>query len=203
MNDYTETIPDLTSQSFKQAKNDQFETKSEKILSEKAPELSKFINKETIYRSEADLRSTVNHLVSQTDDIIIDIDEVECPHCEGRGTTGLIGDLCAYCKGSCVVTEEDAESYDPEDIDEVTCPHCEGRGTTGLVGNICAFCKGSCVVTDKEAESYDPENIDEVKCPHCEGRGTTGLVGDICKLCRGSCVVTEGVKNAYFEKYGR
>ena len=39
------------------------------------------------------------------------IDEVDCPHCGGSGETGRVGDICALCKGSCVVSHEIAIAY--------------------------------------------------------------------------------------------
>ena len=45
-----------------------------------------------------------------------EIDEVECPHCNGRGTTGLVGDFCRYCRGSQFLTL-DKKKYKPENID--------------------------------------------------------------------------------------
>jgi hypothetical protein len=53
-------------------------------------------------------------------------DETQCPHCDGRGQTGLVGDLCAYCQGSTVVSHAKETAYDPDDLDEVPCPHCDG-----------------------------------------------------------------------------
>ena len=98
-------------------------------------------------------RSSTARLISVSSEIGLP-DEVECPHCAGSGTTGLMGDLCAFCGGSCVVNAARAEEYDPEDLDEVECPHCSGRGMTGLAGDVCAFCRGSCVVTHGRAAAY-------------------------------------------------
>jgi RecJ-like exonuclease len=203
MQKLTETIPELSHKAHEQASKDEFATKTEEILSKRAPELSKYVSPEIIKRSEKDLRNAVTDIISQTSHIIIDIDEVECPHCEGRGQTGLVGDFCAYCGGSCMVTQEERDDYDRDGIDEVECPHCEGRGRTGLIGDLCAYCGGSCMVTQEERDDYDRDGIDEVECPHCEGRGQTGLVGDFCALCNGSCVVTQEIASAYSEKYGR
>ena len=198
-----ESIPELTAKSYEQAKKDKLTNKTEDKLSQIAPQLTKFANSGAAAQSESNLRSAVNSIVSCASEIVIDIDEEECPHCLGRGTTGLVGDICNYCGGSCVVTEEEREAYDPDDIDEEECPHCLGRGTTGLVGDICNYCGGSCVVTEEEREAYDPDDIDEEECPHCLGQGTTGLVGDICALCGGSCVVIAAKRDAYAEKYGK
>ncbi len=197
MQSLVESIPDLIAKSYEQAQKDQLTSKTEEKLSQIAPKLTKFANLEVKNKSESNLRSAVNNIVSRASEIVIDIDEEECPHCFGQGTTGLVGDICNFCRGSCVVTEEKLEAYDPDNIDEEECPHCLGRGTTGLSGDICNFCGGSCVVTEEKLESYDPDDIDEEKCPHCLGRGTTGLSGDICNFCDGSCVVTEEKLEAY------
>ena len=84
----------------------------QQILAKHAPELAKFANSETIQNSDKDLRNAVNSIISHTSNIIIDIDEVDCPHCGGSGQTGRVGDICVYCGGSCVVSHEKSEEYD-------------------------------------------------------------------------------------------
>ena len=154
MKKITELIPDLAQKSHEQAAKGEFVTKTEQILSKHAPELTKFANAGTIQNSNKDLRTAVNSIISHTSDIIIDIDEVDCPHCGGSGETGRVGDICAYCGGSCVVSREKSEEYDRDEIDEVDCPHCGGSGETGRVGDICALCKGSCVVSHETKVAY-------------------------------------------------
>ena len=202
MEKITRLIPDLASKSHEQAAKGKLITKTEQAIAAHAPELTKFVCSVATKHSDKDLRSAVNHIVSHTSRIVIDIDEVDCPHCGGSGQTGIVGDLCAYCRGSCVVSHEKYEEYDREKIDEVDCPHCGGSGQTGRVGDICAYCGGSCVVSHEKYEEYDQEKIDEVDCPHCGGSGQTGRVGDICTLCKGSCVVSNETKMAYLEQYG-
>ena len=63
-------------------------------------------------------------------------------------------DICIYCKGSCVVSQQKADDYDPDNIDEVDCPHCDGRGQTGLAGDFCKLCKGKQVVSRAVLEAY-------------------------------------------------
>ena len=55
-------------------------------------------------------------LISHTSEIVIEIDEVDCPHCGGSGQTGRVGDICVYCGGSCVVTQERYDEYDRDEI---------------------------------------------------------------------------------------
>jgi len=45
-----------------------------------------------------------------------EIDEVECPHCNGAGLCGR-GEFCAFCKGSQVMSQKKAAEYDPDDFD--------------------------------------------------------------------------------------
>ena len=193
----TKTIPELSKKAFQQAAKDEFDTMSERLLSQNAPNLAELIKMDVLDGNEKNIGGLVNEICKRKRLITIDIDEVECPHCKGRGLTGLVGDFCAYCGGSCVVTKKKNDAYDPDNIDEVECPHCNGYGHTGLVGNLCAYCGGSCVVTEQELEDYDLEDIDEVECPRCNGRGHTGLVGDFCAYCGGSCVVTKKEHDAY------
>ncbi|MGI8729742.1 MAG: hypothetical protein ACR2LK_07065 [Solirubrobacteraceae bacterium] len=149
----------------------------------------------------ANPRAAAQGVVAATQDLI-NLDEVDCPHCLRRGTTGLIGDLCAYCGGSQVVSSATAETYDRDAIDEVDCPHCNGHGTTGLMNDVCAYCGGSQVVSSATAETYDRDAIDEVDCPHCNGHGTTGLVSDPCGVCSARTVVTRAVADAYARQFG-
>jgi DnaJ-class molecular chaperone len=95
--------------------------------------------------TEAETRRAARQVIDASESVI-DLDEVECPRCGGRGTTGLMGDLCAFCRGSQVVSQATADEYDPSEIDEVECPRCGGRGTTGLVGDTCDLCHGRSVV---------------------------------------------------------
>ena len=45
----------------------------------------------------------------------VDLDSVDLTpnkrHCGGSGQTGRVGDICALCKGSCVVTQEIKDAY--------------------------------------------------------------------------------------------
>jgi RecJ-like exonuclease len=183
-------IPDLTAAAEEQAKKDRPETKVEELVVKNAPTFARLTAGVQTTTEDRDIRTAMSSIVSKSHQVLIDIDEVECPHCCGRGMTGLVGDLCVYCRGSCVVTQEELEEYDPKNIDEVECPHCGGRGTIGITQNLCKFCRGSCVVTGQEAEDYEPQQIDETDCPHCNGRGTTGRRDSMCAYCRGDCVVT-------------
>lgn len=194
------TIPELTKNSQQEAGKDKLVTEPERELAKAAPRLAALAAAVTSSSTESDIRSRARSVVAEVDTILIDIDEVDCPHCGGRGQTGLVGDFCSYCKGSCVVTEAKHDAYDPSLVDEIDCPHCGGRGTTGLVSDICAFCKGSCVVSHERYDEYDRSEIDEVGCPHCNGRGQTGLAGDICAYCNGSCIVSQSKYDSYDPK---
>jgi len=66
-----------------------------------------------------------------------DIDEVECPHCNGACQTGLVGDICKCCRGDGYVSHQAHDEYTSDDIDEVECPHCNGVGQKGLCGSLC------------------------------------------------------------------
>ena len=190
-------IPDLTKAAEAEAKEDRLTTKPEKAFVKIAPKLAAISAAVPAKQTEKAVRGKAKKLVAEVEDVLVDIDEVDCPHCDGRGLTGLVGDFCRYCKGSCFVSSAKAKAYDPNEIDEVECPRCHGRGTTGLVSDLCAYCRGSCVVTHAKAEAYDPDEIDEVDCPHCGGRGMTGLVSDLCAYCHGSCVVSQARHDAY------
>jgi hypothetical protein len=191
------SIPALTKKSNEESKADKLTTEPEKELAKLAPKLAALASALTTSESEKDVRSKAAGVVAEVDEILIEIDEVNCPHCEGRGQYGLAGDFCAYCNGSCVVSQDKFEAYDPDEIDEVNCPRCDGRGTIGLNSDMCAYCKGSCVVSHEQADEYDPNEIDEVNCPRCEGRGQSGLVGDQCAYCKGSCVVSQAAHDSY------
>jgi DnaJ-class molecular chaperone len=184
------TVPELTKAAQAEAKADKLTTKPEKALVKIAPKLAAIAAAVPAKQSEKAIRAKANELISNVEDFLVDLDEVECPHCSGRGLTGLAGDFCRYCRGSCFVSHAKHSAYDPDDIDEVKCPRCDGRGITGLVSDLCAYCRGSCVVSHAKADNYEPDEIDEVDCPRCDGKGTTGLVGDFCAFCKGSCVVS-------------
>ena len=197
-------VPKICEAAEESAKKDMGTDAAVAVVAQAAPRLSRLAAPAAARRrSEAQNRSTARSLVEQAADVFVDIDEVDCPRCNGRGTTGLVGDFCTYCHGSCVVSTAKAEAYDEEDIDEVDCPRCNGRGTTGLVNDFCAYCHGNCLVSTEKAEAYDEEDIDEVDCPHCNGYGTRGLRGDFCALCKGSCAVSKDKALAYRKKYSR
>ncbi|MDQ5936982.1 MAG: hypothetical protein QG574_4322 [Cyanobacteriota bacterium erpe_2018_sw_21hr_WHONDRS-SW48-000092_B_bin.40] len=132
----------------------------------------------------------VSQVASDYDELLDSLDGEECPHCNGRGKTGLVGDICVYCRGNGSVTVEELKEYDPDEIDKVECPRCAGRGTIGFRGEFCAYCKGSQVVSKEDVKNYDEDDFDEVDCPHCGGRGTIGLRGEFCSYCKGDCVVS-------------
>ncbi|RWL19653.1 MAG: hypothetical protein EOR57_13725 [Mesorhizobium sp.] len=190
-------VPELVKAAQAQAKNDAPGTKPEKALVKVAPKLAAIAAEGSDKQTEKTSRAKAKRLVFEVEEVLIEIDEVDCPHCYGRGLTGLVGDFCRYCKGSCVVSGAKRDAYDADDIDEIVCPHCNGEGTTGLVSDLCAYCRGSCTVSHAKAEAYEPDEIDEVLCPRCDGRGTTGLVGDYCGYCKGSCTVSRVKSEAY------
>ena len=148
------SIPDLSKASQEQAKKDKLTTEPEKALAKIAPEIAAIAAELTSKSGRNTTRNKAQRLISQVEEVLIEIDEVDCPCCGGRGLTGLVSDFCGYCKGSCVVSEAMHEAYDPDEIDEVECPRCGGQGTTGLAGDPCAFCGGSCVVSEAMHEAY-------------------------------------------------
>lgn len=190
-------MPALTKAAEADAKSDRLTTEPEKLLTKAAPKLALLAAAVKPGATESDIRRQAKSIVEEVDDILIDIDEVDCPRCGGRGQIGLVGDLCSYCGGSCVVTQEKHDAYDPSELDEVDCPRCGGRGQTGLIGDLCGYCGGSCVVSQQMAEDYTPDQVDEVDCPHCGGRGQIGLAGDACGYCNGSCSVSREVAAGY------
>ncbi len=70
---------------------------------------------------------------------VIHLDEVSCPHCDGRGTTGLMGRLCAYCGGDQVVTEAMATpAMTRVRSTRSTARTAKAAAPTGLVGTVFA-----------------------------------------------------------------
>jgi DnaJ-class molecular chaperone len=190
-------VPNLVSKAQAQAEKDQPADEVTTAILEQATQLARTTIGIGDSSTERDVRHSASQLADLGADIELDLDEVECPHCGGRGTTGLMGSFCNLCKGRTVVSEAEADAYSPDTYDEVQCPHCYGRGTTGLVDDICAFCRGNCYVSREDAEAYDRDEIDEIECPHCGGRGTTGLIQHFCSVCTGSCVVSHEEAEQY------
>jgi len=192
-----ESVSELSTQAQRVATEDRDFTEADALVRDKAPALFKAAQlMAATTASEATLRHAANEVIAVAAPVF-ELDEVDCPHCHGRGQTGLVGDLCVYCGGACVVTHADDEAYDSEDIDEVDCPHCGGRGQTGMASATCAYCNGSQKVSHAEAEAYDSEDIDEVDCPHCGGRGQTGKASATCAYCNGDQKVSQAEAEAY------
>ena len=175
-------------------------TALERELNKIAPNIALLAGGGADANTEYAVRQIATKVVAASNKVIIDLGEVECPHCEGTGRRGMSGRFCAFCGGSCYVATEMAKEYNPDDIDEEECPRCHGRCQTGLVGDICAYCTGDGVVTKDEAEDYDPGAIDEVDCPHCCARGQRGLMGTLCSYCGGSCLVSKKTAKEYDRK---
>ena len=193
-------LPEVTQQAQEYAAKDVDIDVSEKLLLAKTPAIAKAALGAQADKTGHEMRSRMTQVASLANELLIDLDEVECPHCGGRGLTGLIGEYCAYCKGSCFVTKEEAEEYDPKDIDEVECPHCHGNGTIGYDQHWCPVCRGSCFVTRDEADEYDEDDVDEVDCPHCNGGGVIGHDQHFCPFCKGACRMTREEAEEYEEK---
>lgn len=192
-----ERMPDLADKADEAAKADQDLGDVGAAIAKIAPKVAKATSGSVKTKEDSAIRAALATVVETVNEALIDLDEVECPHCGGGGMTGLVGDLCAYCKGSCFVSSEKAEEYDPADIDQVECPRCAGRGTVGWAGTLCPFCGGSCVATNERAGDFDEDNLPEKDCPHCNGRGTCGLVSDLCSYCKGDTFVSEEKFAAY------
>jgi hypothetical protein len=180
-------IGEITAQAQEAGTKDGEPESAAKLIAGAAPRLSKLASGSLLRPTE--VRTAARRAAEIVDDIFGDLDEEDCPHCGGQGTVGLVGHLCAYCRGACFVSSDEVERYDRSEIDEHDCPRCGGRGQTGLAGDLCTYCKGACVLPKDQVEDYNPDDIDEVDCPRCEGRGLTGLAGDFCAFCKGSCLV--------------
>jgi endogenous inhibitor of DNA gyrase (YacG/DUF329 family) len=192
-------LPKVAKEAQEQASKDIDVDVAGKVLFNKAPAIAKAILGLQRTESGHDLRTRVAKVANFAKKVLIDLDEEECPRCGGRGTTGLVGDYCAYCNGSCVVTKKEASKYDPETIDEVDCPHCHGNGTIGHDQHWCPVCDGSCVISRDDAEFYDEDDVDEVDCPHCHGDGVLGHDQHYCPFCRGACRMTQAEADEYEE----
>jgi hypothetical protein len=192
-----ERLPDLAANAGDLAKADKELSDVGAAIAKVAPELLKATSGSVKAKADSAMRTALSTVVKTVDDALLDFDEVECPHCSCAGMTGLVGDLCVYCKGSCFVSSEKAEAYDPNDIDQVECPRCGGRGMIGLASALCRFCGGSCVVTRERSEEFDENSLPEKECPHCNGKGTRGLDGHLCRYCKGDTFVSEDKLEAY------
>lgn len=186
-----ERLPKLATNAGEVAKADKDLSDVGSAIAKVAPKLVKASAGVMKKKGDSAIRMALSTVVESVDKALLDFDEVECPHCHGAGMTGLVGDLCTYCNGDCVVSSEELEEYDPDDIDEVACPRCSGRGTIGWAGTFCPFCRGACVVSGERAEEYDEDAMPERECPHCRGAGTRGLVSDLCPYCNGDTIVSE------------
>lgn len=134
-----------------------------RLLTKEAPELMRLASVDFRTATDAVVRSAVVGVVNAASGVLIDLDEVDCPHCGGTGTRGLVGDFCSYCRGAQVVTESQATIYEFDAIDEVPCPHCGGRGLFGVGGHLCAYCRGSQVMPRARADAYIKDAMDEVE----------------------------------------
>jgi RecJ-like exonuclease len=183
-------LPQMLDASQEQAKKDQDLDGMGALITKAAPRIAKATAGLQPKAASTQVRKTATSVIETIEECLVELDEINCPHCGGTGTTGLVGDYCSYCKGDMVVSEAEADAYDPDELDERDCPHCGGRGLTGLTGFFCVYCKGSCRVSERMVELYDCDEIDEVDCPHCHGRGATGFAGDICTYCDGAQTVS-------------
>ncbi len=190
-------IPELTAKAQEKAKSDAPSDEIEKLLVQKSPLFAKASLGVQADSPSKTVREALSGVSALANDVLVELDEVECPRCHGRGMTGLIGNFCAYCGGSCYVTEKEAEKYDPSKIDEVKCPHCKGNGVLGYDQHYCPYCHGACLVSSSDAEEYDPDEIDEVKCPHCKGNGILGYDQHFCPYCNGACRISQEESDEY------
>ncbi len=192
-------LPTVTKDAQEQAAKDVEVDVAERVLMTSAPAIAEATLGLQSAETGHELRSRMTTVANLAKEVLIDLDEEECPRCGGSGMTGLVGDYCAYCKGSCVVTKKEAEEYDPDEIDEVDCPHCEGGGVIGFDQHWCPVCRGSCVVSRDDAELYDEDDVDEVDCPHCHGSGVLGHGQHFCPFCKGACRITQAEADQYDE----
>lgn len=162
-----------------------------------APTLQKLSLEGSTAKTDVAVKKAMSEVIRVSKNVLAALDEVECPHCLGAGTRGLVGDYCVYCRGAQLISSARLEAYDEDAVDEQPCPHCQGRGTFGWNGEHCNFCHGSQYVSSEKAESYDLDDLDEHSCPHCGGKGTTGLSSDMCIFCKGFAVVSKAKLDTY------
>lgn len=162
-----------------------------------APELSKTTLSAVNRRreSEGDVRTAAQEVLQVGSPVVV-LDEVACPRCGGRGQTGLVGDLCAYCEGRCYLPQADVDAYDPAGRRGRLPPlrrqrsNRQGRGALHLLPRkpLCQPCGG---------RSVRPIRYRRGRLPRCYGSGQTGKVGDVCTYCGGSCVVAQTEAESY------
>lgn len=179
-------ISSITQEAIDQARKDQEATPISKFINEKAPYISEIIGTLEQSTSKTHTEKIISEIIDQSEEIIIDLDEEECPHCYGSGIRGLNSKICKYCDSVGYVTREKKGNYDISDFNEVECPHCYGKGITGLVSDLCIYCEGDQVITRERAEEYDFDKLGIDFCPACDGNGIIGLNGTICSFCEGS-----------------
>lgn len=185
-------LPSIKEEISKSSSKDKLITSTDKLVEDIAPMISR-INKNEDYSIKDDLE----YVVEKTDELLYELDEVTCPHCNGNGFKGFTNNFCSFCDGDCVVTNDKINEFDKELIDEVTCPRCDGRGQIGLNGHFCKYCDGAKVVSQEEREAYHYSSLDEETCPKCQGTGKKGLSDVICSLCDGAQVISK----SEIEKY--
>ncbi|PHA58718.1 hypothetical protein COF07_10260 [Bacillus wiedmannii] len=193
-------ISSVTKEALKQARKDQEATPIDKFINTKAPYISDIIGTLEQSDSKVHTEKIISEILNQSEEIIIDLDEEECPHCYGYGIRGLNGKICTYCDSVGYVTREKKGNYDRTKFNEVDCPHCYGKGFTGLVFDLCIYCKGDQVVTSEKAEVYDFEEVGIDFCPACEGNGIIGINGTLCTFCGGSLFLPKETVKQFDEK---
>ena len=104
-------FPDVLATATDAATKDQPFTDADKSLLSIAPNLAR-VARDAISptKTETQIRSVAQRLIGVSESVL-DLDEVDCPHCGGSGQTGLVGDICNFCRGSCHVTHARATAY--------------------------------------------------------------------------------------------
>ena len=106
-------LPTLLKEAETAAAKDSDFTSVDKAVSRFAPTIGKYLIGLTPQSNESQVRTAASSVVQSVNTALAELDEVECPHCGGRGLLGLVGDFCNFCHGDQVVTHEQADSYDP------------------------------------------------------------------------------------------
>ena len=82
-----------------------------------------------------------------------EFNEVECPHCDGRGKLNFF-ENCSECGGAAVLTVEEVAEYHERIDDQIECPHCNGSGMRGVDGQSCNLCNGEKYVDEDKYDAY-------------------------------------------------
>jgi hypothetical protein len=121
-------LPGMLDASQAEAKKDKSLEDVGTLVSKVAPTISRATAGLSSSATPTQIRNAAATVSAAVEESLIELDEVDCPHCGGSGTTGLVGDFAPTVMATWSYQKNRPTTTTRRRLTRLTAPTAEGRG---------------------------------------------------------------------------